>query len=213
VFVVPFRVFSSTTYASALPPLRSSRNQLPVQSACPAEVPPLLVRRSHCTVGRFLGCVVFPQRASLAAVQLPDEPSRRAWPSSRVLQPSNLAGRPQSASTSHGLSVPSAHVRIQGPLDTGFAGPATVRLQGLATLLTAYALESLAGFVSPQQRSWDSPFGALSPTGYPERFRLEAPTYRLSYRCSRRRSDGPARQAAVPGLCPRREARTDRTWV
>jgi len=40
--------------------------------------------------------------------------------------------------------------------------PATFRLQGLITLLTAYALRSLAGFVSHRQRSWDSPFGASS---------------------------------------------------
>lgn len=36
---------------------------------------------------------------------------------------------------------------------------ATVRLQGLVTLMTAYALETRAGFVSHRQRSWDSPFG------------------------------------------------------
>jgi hypothetical protein len=40
--------------------------------------------------------------------------------------------------------------------------PATFRLQGLATLLTAYSLRSRAGFVSHRQRSWDSPFGAFS---------------------------------------------------
>jgi len=39
---------------------------------------------------------------------------------------------------------------------------ATVRLQGLVTLLTAYALRSRAGFISHRQRSWDSPFGAFS---------------------------------------------------
>ena len=40
--------------------------------------------------------------------------------------------------------------------------PATFRLQGLVTLLTAYALRSRAGFLSHRQRSWDSPFGAFS---------------------------------------------------
>jgi len=40
--------------------------------------------------------------------------------------------------------------------------PAMFRLQGLITLLTAYALRSLAGFISHRQRSWDSPFGASS---------------------------------------------------
>jgi hypothetical protein len=39
------------------------------------------------------------------------------------------------------------------------------------------------------------------------RFRLEEPTYRSACRCSHRRSVGPARQAAVPGLCPCRKFR------
>jgi len=47
----------------------------------------------------------------------------------------------------------------------------------------------------------------LSPRGrYPTRFRMEGPTYRLTSRCSRRRSDGPAQQAPVSGLCPFRES-------
>jgi len=40
--------------------------------------------------------------------------------------------------------------------------PATFRLQGLATLLTAYSLQYRADLVSYRQRSWDSPFGAFS---------------------------------------------------
>jgi hypothetical protein len=40
--------------------------------------------------------------------------------------------------------------------------PASFRLQGLVTLLTVSSLRSLAGFLSHQQRSWDSPFGAFS---------------------------------------------------
>lgn len=39
----------------------------------------------------------------------------------------------------------------------------------MATLLTAYALESRAGFVSHRRRSWDSPFG-----GFPSREALPA---------------------------------------
>jgi len=41
------------------------------------------------------------------------------------------------------------------------ATPATVRLQGLATLLTVSALRARVGLVSCRRRSWDSPFGAL----------------------------------------------------
>jgi len=39
--------------------------------------------------------------------------------------------------------------------------PATFRLQGLATLVTVYALQARVGFISRRQRSWDSPCGAL----------------------------------------------------
>jgi hypothetical protein len=63
--------------------------------------------------------------------------------------------------SSHGLSLPTALERIRGPLTAGQSLPATFRLQGLATLLTAYSLESRAGFVSHRLRSWDSPFGGL----------------------------------------------------
>jgi len=44
--------------------------------------------------------------------------------------------------------------------------PATFRLQGLATLLAACALESRAGFVSHRRRSWDSSLRRFPlPTG------------------------------------------------
>jgi hypothetical protein len=84
----------------------------------------------------------------------------------------------------------------------GFATPATFRPQGLAALSAAYSLRARAGFVSHRQRSWDSPFGAFSSRKVSARLREEEPTYRFSCRCYRRRSDGPARQAAVSGLLP-----------
>jgi hypothetical protein len=47
----------------------------------------------------------------------------------------------------------------------------------------------------------------LPPPGRcPHRFRAEEPTYRLTRRCSRRRSAGPARRGAVSGLLPFRES-------
>jgi hypothetical protein len=48
--------------------------------------------------------------------------------------------------------------------------PATVRPQGLATLSTAYALRTPAGFVSHRRRSWDSPFGAFPSRKVAESF-------------------------------------------
>jgi len=72
-------------------------------------------------------------------------------------------------------SAPFSTFRIEGPPHAGFCLPATFRLQGLATLLTAFSLRSLAGFVSHRQRSWDSPFGAFSSRKVSRRFRLKHP--------------------------------------
>jgi hypothetical protein len=46
----------------------------------------------------------------------------------------------------------------------------------------------------------------LLSKGIRGRYRPDGPTYRFAYRCSRRRSDGPAQQASVPGLLPLRES-------
>jgi hypothetical protein len=59
--VVPFRVFGLATRPWVLP-LRVVLlwDWLLVQSSWPADVSPVLVRRFHFAVGRFLGCVAFP---------------------------------------------------------------------------------------------------------------------------------------------------------
>jgi hypothetical protein len=75
----------------------------------------------------------------------------------------HLPDPPQRIRPSHGLLLPKAHAGSKIHF-TRVCPPATVRLQGLVTLLTAYSLRSLAGFVSHRQRSWDSPFG-----GFPSR--------------------------------------------
>jgi len=86
--------------------------------------------------------------------------------------------------------------------------PATLRLQGLATLLASYSLRARAGFFSRRRRSWDSPFGAFSSrkvaSAFPRRSDPRTvcpvgdpgPTYRA----------GPAQRAAVSGLRPFRES-------
>jgi hypothetical protein len=77
---------------------------------------------------------------------------------------SSLANPSRPAATRQLLSwtsVPFSTSGLGDPLDAGFPGPATFRLQGLATLLTAYSLRARAGFLSHRQRSWDSPFGAF----------------------------------------------------
>jgi hypothetical protein len=71
----------------------SSRNWLLVQSFEPAEVPQSLVPQSHFAVSRFLGCVVFLRRTTLATLS-----SQRILSSSFAFLQSvtqyNLARRP-----------------------------------------------------------------------------------------------------------------------
>jgi len=81
--------------------------------------------------------------------------------SSRVL-PSNTYPTATAIRSSHGLPLPTALTGTRGPPHAGSEPPATFRLQGLATLLTACSLESRAGFVSHRQHSWDSPFGGFT---------------------------------------------------
>jgi hypothetical protein len=52
-----------------------SSDWLLAQSRWPLAVSPVLVKRSHFAVSRFLGCVVFLQKASLATVKSPVESS------------------------------------------------------------------------------------------------------------------------------------------
>jgi hypothetical protein len=112
-----------------------------------------------------------------------------------------LVSRPQSADSSHELSVPTAHQGSKVHL-TRVQPPATFRLQGLITLLTVSSLRTRAGFLSHRQRSWDLPFGAFSSRQATRLLPPADPTYRSTCRCSRRRSEGPAQQASVPGIRP-----------
>jgi hypothetical protein len=83
------------------------------------------------------------------------------------------------------------HMKDRRSTCRGLCLPATFRLQGLDTLLTAYSLQPRAGFLSTRQRSWDYPFGAFSSGKVPRRFHLDAPTYRLLPRtCPLRRGGG-----------------------
>jgi hypothetical protein len=92
----------------------------------------------------------------------------RVPPESRPVSPSQASR--QAAETSAPLvsfpslqHVPESRIHIRG-----LTSPASFRLQGLATLLTASAPRHLAGLVSCRQRSWDlSDPSELSP---PERY-------------------------------------------
>jgi hypothetical protein len=70
------------------------------------------------------------------------------------------------------------HLRDRRSTTRGFCRPATFRPQGLITLSTVFSLRTPVGFVSHQQRSWDSPFEAFPSQEVPVRFRPGEPTYR-----------------------------------
>ena len=173
---MPFRVFGSAARPASLPtPVVLLWNRVLVQSIRPGKY------HRHCfddpalplalaSAMRFSSTGLPPNTIKFSATS-----SRRTSPSFRVL-PSNTYLTAAAARSSHGLCFPTAHGRIRGPLTASAKPLAKFRLQGLVTLLTAYALESRAGFVSHRQRSWDSPFGGF-PSRKPSRpFSHEEPT-------------------------------------
>jgi len=120
----------------------------------------------------YLGCAVFLLRAAagdclgyrprpLVELHLPLE-FYPATPTRPPRRPSPLMGFCSLQHLRHPRST--CHEPSQ---------PATFRLQGLVTLLTAFSLESRAGFVSHRQRSWDSPFGGFLSREVSAAFRLE----------------------------------------
>jgi hypothetical protein len=101
------------------------------------------------------------------------------------------------------------HIRDRRSTSRGLCLPATFRLQGLATLLTAYSLRTPAGFVSRRRRSWDSPLRSLLlPRGFPRVSTWENPPTVCRCQYSHRVSGGPAQQGPVSGLRPSRESLT-----
>jgi hypothetical protein len=104
---VPFRVFGSAARTSASSALDrplglTARSELPS-----AQVPLVLVLRSHCAVGHSLGCVVFPERTTLATVKRTANPLVELGLPQSITQ-QILANQPQPVSSSHGLPLPSA---------------------------------------------------------------------------------------------------------
>jgi hypothetical protein len=118
---------------------------------------------------------------------------------------SNLAGRSQPTSSSHGLLLPTAREgsKVHFPQARP---PATFHLQGLATLLAVYALRSRAGSISHQQRSWDSPFGAFTSQKVfgGVTARINPPTVSPTGNPTAETAGRPG-WAAVPGFSPSQE--------
>jgi hypothetical protein len=91
--------------------------------------------------------------------------------------------------------APFSTSRLGSPLFAGFPGPATFRLQGLATLLTAYSFRARVGFISPRRRSWDSTLRSLPLSkGSPMRLRSGGTHMPFSLPVS-----SPPRRWPVPG--------------
>jgi hypothetical protein len=68
--------------------------------------------------------------------------------------------------------------------------------------LTAYSLESRAGFVSHRRRSWDSPFGGFTFPEVSAGFRLGEPTYRSLGGMPDAEAPNRPSQAAISGSLP-----------
>jgi len=159
---VPLRVSGRNAQRRASPPARRPLVKLAARPKVgPVEVPPALVRRRHCAVGRSLGFVVFPQQTARDTVQRPSSASRRAWPSYRVL-PITTCSAGRGRRTLSQAPVPYSTFKDQRSTIRGFCLPASFRLQGLVALVTVSSRRFRAGSVSRRQRSWDLPFGAFS---------------------------------------------------
>jgi hypothetical protein len=190
--VSPFRVFGIAARPQPSPPeVVLFWNWSLVQSMTPAEVSLLLVLRSRFAVSTCLGCAVFlPRAAADDCLGYRPRPLVELHLSSRVL-PSNTYSAAATAKSSHGLPLPSALEEFEVHCARA-SQPASFRLQGLATLLTAYSLESRAGFVSHRQRSWDSPFGGFPSRRISAAFQLRGTHIPLARQYFCRRSVRPA---------------------
>jgi hypothetical protein len=184
----------------------SSRNSCLVQSLEPGEVSRLLVSRSRFAVGHFLGFAVFPRRTAPVTVKRPVHPLSEFHvpPESCPTSPSQPAGAGRHLSWA---SCSLQHIRkrrstfrrpCHGPLRSARrVWLPSRRLTPSAPLPALFHAGGALG-IRPSE---------LSPRGrYPPRFRGEGPTCRSTCRYSRRRSDGPAQQAAASGFQPFRES-------
>jgi len=126
-------------------PNPSSWLWLPVQSLCPIRYrrywfgDPTLPLSLPSAVWYSLTGLHWPQLSSSV------KSTRRAWPAWEYypITPSQPTAADQRLSWAF---RPYSTWRLEGPLHTGFCLPATFRLQGLATLLTAYSLRNPCRF-------------------------------------------------------------------
>jgi hypothetical protein len=152
--VVPFRVFEACCSCHRLSWHILSWNWLLVQSSALVEVSHLLVLRSRFAVGHSLGCAVFHSTGRAEDVKSSVHPFcefRLPSESSNTF----LVRQPQPANTSLGLSFPAALEASDVHRLQTLPRSASLRLQGLVTLLTLYSVRNRAGSISHRRRSWD----------------------------------------------------------
>jgi hypothetical protein len=133
----------------------SSRNSRLVQSVEPGDVPQVLgsaIPLCRWPFPRLCGIPFARPRRSPLSDQCTLSSSYAFLQS--ILQP-DLAGWPQPASSSRGLSVPSALQGSEVHWPRRHPAAATFRPQGLVTLSAAYSLRARAGHFSYRRRSWD----------------------------------------------------------
>jgi len=163
-------------------------------------------RKPAVPLARCTGCAGFLRLTDWATVKPPSESSSSLPFLQSVAQ---LDLRPPAAAGGH-LSwtfVPFSTCRIRRSTHHGRSKPATVRVQGLTTLVAAFARRIRAGFVSRRQRSWDSPFGAFSCDAVIGAFPPDCAHMPFRYVGKRpARSGGPARRAAASGVSPAPES-------
>jgi hypothetical protein len=158
--VLPFRVFNRAGCHEPLPD-RGVLSEFAARSQ-------FLARRSTACIGWAVPFCrwPFPRLYGFPSPGRADDVKPSVHPVCEFRVPPEFSTRssPPAAAGGH-LSwafVPFSTRGIGGPLARAVPPPATFRLQGLVTLLTAYALRALAGSISHRRRSWDSPFGAFS---------------------------------------------------
>jgi hypothetical protein len=171
--VVPFRVFGFAARRRALPPRRRPLVEFTARSEFLARLRSAFYWFCAPAAPFALAPVVRFSAAGLRRSQLSDQRRPlfefRVPPESSSAIPSRPAAAVQRLSWA---SRPYSTFRIRrSTCCERLPTPAMVRLQGLVTLLTAFARRIRVGLVSCRQRSWDSPFGVFPSQKVPGAFR------------------------------------------
>jgi len=204
--VVPFRVFSRVARRAELSP-----HGVLSEFAARSE---FLARRSTAVIGfaiplcrwPFPRLCGFPSPGRAGHVKQPVHPlfGFRVPPESCPTRPSPAAAAARHLSWA---SAPYSTLRLGDPLAAGVAGARYGPPSGFGYPLGGLRPPSPCRFCfTPAALLGFALRSVLLPEGTRRVSGADEPTYRFSRRCSRRRGDGPAQRAAVPGLSPFRQS-------